>query len=63
MWFADSVWWVRERAESCVLREERCCERKVERVESESEIRAREAVSFEILKWEVHWEMSWVMCQ
>jgi hypothetical protein len=29
-------------------------------VERESEMRSREAVSLPILKWEVHWEMSWV---
>jgi len=41
------------------LRLERCWERKVESVERESEIREREAVSFDILKWEVHWAISW----
>jgi hypothetical protein len=35
--------------------------RKVESVLRESEMRAREAVSFEILKCEVHCEMSYVL--
>ena len=58
VWFAERVWCVRDRALSCWERECRCCVRKVERVESESEMRVREAVSLEILKCEVHWDMS-----
>lgn len=40
--------------------DERCCVRKVESVESESDIRSREAVSLPILKCEVHCAMSCV---
>lgn len=36
----------------------RCCARKVLSVESESLIRKREAVSFPILKCDVHWAIS-----
>jgi hypothetical protein len=43
------------RARELVLR---CCVRKEERVERESEMRMSEAVSLEILKWDVHWEIS-----
>lgn len=50
---------MRVRVESCWERECRCWCRKVERVERESEIRVREAVSLVILKWDVHWEISW----
>lgn len=60
LWFALSVWWVRESWDKDDWREERCWERKVLRVERESEMRRREAVSLPILKCEVHWEMSWV---
>ena len=59
MWFAARVWWVRWMDCKEDLRLERCWERKVESVERESEIREREAVSFDILKWEVHWAISW----
>jgi hypothetical protein len=37
----------------------RCCVRKEESVERESEMRRSDAVSLEILKWDVHWEISY----
>jgi hypothetical protein len=58
VWFALRVWWVRESWVSWVERVDRCWDRKVCRVLRESEIRVREAVSLEILKWDVHWDMS-----
>ena len=57
-WFAARVWWVRERWERVDCREERFWVRKVESVESESEMRERAAVSFAILKCEVHWAIN-----
>lgn len=59
LWFALSVWCVRESWESEDCRDCRCCVRNCERVESESEMRRREAVSLAILKCDVHCEMSW----
>lgn len=58
-WLAARVWWVRERAVSWVERVERWWVRKVESVVRESEMRRSEAVSLEILKWDVHWAISW----
>jgi hypothetical protein len=58
-WLAERVWCVRDREESWDWRVERCWVRKVERVVRESEMRRREAVSFDILKWDVHWDISW----
>lgn len=62
LWLADRVWWVRLRVERVDWREERCWVRKEERVERESEMRRRESLSLAILKWDVHWEMSWSGC-
>jgi hypothetical protein len=59
VWFAARVEWVRDRWASCVERVERCWVRNWERVDSESEMRRREAVSFWILKWEVHWDINY----
>jgi hypothetical protein len=59
LWFALRVWWVRDSWLSEDLRDWRCCERNCERVERESLMRRREAVSLAILKCEVHCEMSW----
>ena len=49
---------MRERWERVDCREERFWVRKVESVESESEMRERAAVSFPILKCEVHWAIN-----
>jgi hypothetical protein len=59
LWFALRVWCVRESWEREDWRVWRCWVRKEESVESESEMRRREAVSLPILKCEVHCEMSW----
>jgi hypothetical protein len=58
VWFALSVWWVRESWDSEDRSVWRCWVRKEESVLRESEMRRREAVSLPILKCEVHWEMS-----
>jgi hypothetical protein len=52
---------VRDSCWSCADSEDRCCVRKDERVERESEMRRSESLSLAILKCDVHWEMSWIM--